>query len=43
MGKKNVELGDEMVRQSEEWWNRQMNEHEGAHTECKFITKFVAG
>lgn len=27
--------GDEMVRQIEGWWKRQMDEHEVARTECK--------
>jgi len=41
-GKKLSALGDEMVRQSEGWWKRQMDEHKVARTECKCSTIFVA-
>jgi hypothetical protein len=34
-GRKLSALGDEMVRQSEGWWKRQMDENEVARTEYK--------
>jgi hypothetical protein len=37
-GKKMSAFGDEMVRQSEGWWKRQMDGHEAGHNDCKCIT-----